>query len=137
MVSVVDLRSGAVRRLTGEFWGEEGLAWSLDGRTVLFSASAWQGGEAYQPLAVNVSGTPVVRQVVSTAGAMFVQDVARDGRMLTLGDDQRSVVRVLVPGESTERDAPWLDWATNGFLSRDGKWPAFVDGNQSAGDATG
>jgi serine/threonine protein kinase len=133
VVSVVDLRGGAVRKLTGEFWAEEGLAWSPDARDVLFSASSGQGGEVYQSLAVNVSGAPVVRQTVSTAGGMFVQDVARDGRVLTLSDDNRSVVRALVPGESAERDASWLDFANFGFLSRDGKWLAFVDGNQSAG----
>jgi hypothetical protein len=87
----------------------------------------------YQLMAVNVSGAPVVRPAVSTPGGMFVQDVARDGRVLTLSDDIQSVVRVLVPGESAERDAPWLDYPNFGFLSRDGKWLAFTDGNQSAG----
>jgi len=43
VVSVVDLRSGAVRKLTSEFWGLEGLAWSADGKDVLFSASSGQG----------------------------------------------------------------------------------------------
>lgn len=133
MVSVVDVRDGVVRKLTGEFWAEEGLAWSPDGHDVLFSASSGQGGEPYQAMAVNVSGPPLVRQVVATPAAIVVQDMARAGRMLTFNDESRTIPRVLVPGESAERDAPWLDFAFNGYLSRDGKWLAFTDGNQSAG----
>jgi hypothetical protein len=38
-VKVID-KSGKVMTLAGEFWGEEGVAWTLDGSEVLFGASA-------------------------------------------------------------------------------------------------
>ena len=123
---------GSIKTLAGEYFALEGLAWSPDGRLVYFSGSG-QGAESMQPLAVNVSGAPEVRQALAGAGAMFVQDVARDGRLLVMRDDQRANIRALIPGESSEREFPWLDFAYPGYLSHDGKSLLFGDESQSAG----
>ena len=103
-VKVVDV-GGTVKTLAGEYFSLEGLAWSPDGRVVFFSGSG-QGAESMQPLAVNVAGTPAVGQALAGAGAMFIQDVARDGRLLIMRDDLRASIRALVPGESSEREFP-------------------------------
>jgi eukaryotic-like serine/threonine-protein kinase len=128
---VVD-RQGTVRTLAGEFWGEEGLAWASDGRHLVFSASG-QGGEQLQPLIVNTTGTPQVRQALPSAGALLVLDVAKDGHVLASRDSLRFSIRALIPGETEEREFPWLDYATSPFLSPDGTALVFDDESQSAG----
>jgi hypothetical protein len=125
-------RDGTGHALGGEYWGEEGLAWSADGRRVYFSASR-AGGEPYQPFDVNVSGPPVVRQSFSSPGAMLILDVSRTGRQLVMRHDRRWSMRVLVPGEPAEREAGWLDFAIWGVLSPDRKTLAFTDLSASAG----
>jgi len=130
-VKTVDA-SGTVKTLAGEYWGLEGLAWSRDSRTVYFSGSA-RGGEAFEPLAVNVSGTPNVRQAFASAGAMLVQDVAKDGRLLVMRDDLRGSIRALIPGDAAEREFPWLDFAYQAYLSGDHKFLVFGDESQNAG----
>lgn len=124
-------RNGDVRLLAGEYWGEEGLAWSLDGQTVFFSAS--KEGASEQVLSVNVSGAPVVRQRIPSAGGMLVEDVARDGRLLLIGDDFRYGLRALVPGEMQERDLHWLDFSLGANLSFDRRTLVFSDLSESAG----
>jgi eukaryotic-like serine/threonine-protein kinase len=130
-VKVVD-SSGTVKTLAGEYWGEEGLAWSPDSRSIYFSGSV-HGGEALQPLVVAASGATPARQAIASAGAMQVQDVASDRRMLVMRDDLRSSIRALLPGEKTEREFPWLDFAYQGYLSSDWKFLLFGDESQSAG----
>jgi dipeptidyl aminopeptidase/acylaminoacyl peptidase len=130
-VKTVDA-NGVVTTLAGEYRGEEGLAWSADSRTVYFSGSG-HNGQAYQPQLVNTAGAPVVRQAVASAGAMFVHDVAPDGRLLVTREDLRSSLRALVPGESSEREFAWLDAAMQGFLSHDRQFLVFGDESQSAG----
>jgi len=123
--------SGAIKQLAGEYWGEEGAAWSADGRSVLFSAS--DSGVEQQPLIVNVAGTPVVRQRIASADAMVLYDVASDGRMLIVRNDFRYSMRALLPGQSAERELRWLDFPQNGILSSDRRLMAFTDLSQNAG----
>ena len=119
-VKMVDT-AGHVTTLAGEYWGEEGLAWSPDGTTVFFSASVASGSESYQPLAVTTSGRPVVREALSSIGTVFMQDVARDGRWLVVRQDWHQSIRALLPGQTDEREFPWLNNAFNPFLSPDGR----------------
>jgi hypothetical protein len=121
---------GGARTLAGEYWALEGIAW--DGESVLFTGTA-EGHDSLQPIAVSVSGEPRPRKVLSGAGAMLVFDLGAGGRMLITRDDFRASVRGLVPGESVERDFPWLDTAVWGFFTRDGKKLLFNDESQSAG----
>ena len=122
---------GDVKLLAGEYWGEEGLAWSADGRSVLFSGS--ESGVEQQPLIVNVAGKPVVRQRIASADAMVLFDVAANGRMLIVRNDFRFSMRALLPGQSAERELPWLDFPQNGMLTPDGRLMAFSDLSQNAG----
>jgi dipeptidyl aminopeptidase/acylaminoacyl peptidase len=131
-VKMVDA-AGQLTTLAGEHWGEQGLAWSPDGTTVLFSASVASGSESYQPLAVTTSGRPMVRAALSSIGTVFMQDVARDGRWLIVRQDQHSSIRALLPRETDEREFPWLNNAFSPFLSADGRTLLFGDSSQTAG----
>ena len=129
-VKVVDT-SGRVATLTREYWGEEGLAWSRDSRTVFFAPQ--DSNAQVDVAAVNVDGTPVVRQVVASPGFAAVVDMAPDGRLLILRGEVRFTIRGLLPGDAAERDLSWLDFSIEPSLSRDGMHIAFGDLSQSAG----
>jgi hypothetical protein len=128
-------RSETPRTLAGEFVGLKGLAWSGDGRSVYFSAVT-PGNEGYQPLVVNVEGTPRPHQAIANAGGMVVADVAHDGGVLVMRDEPRFIIRTLVPGEAQEREFPSLKPTVPGLkdsLTTDGKSLIFTDASQSAG----
>jgi serine/threonine protein kinase len=129
-VKVVDT-SGHVATLTPEYWGEEGLAWSRDSRTVFFGPA--DSNAQFDVDAVDVSGTPVVRQVVAGPGNAVVSDIAADGRLLLVRGEVRFTIRALLPGDKVERDLSWLDFPIDPSLSRDAMHMAFGDLSQSAG----
>ncbi len=103
-VIVVD-RAGKRTFLSGDYWGEEGLAWSRTGDEVLFTAST--AGQAQTLYGVDLSGHG--RVALSSAGGLTMHDVSRTGRWLVTRDDILSEISVLAPGASAERDLSWLD----------------------------
>ena len=114
VVSVVDLQ-GRRTVLTGEFWGEEGLAWSPDGREILFSAGT--GFENFFVQAVDLSGR--VRMALTSAGGLTLHDAAPNGRWLVTRDDVRKRVFARVPGAEEEVDLAWLDLSSAVLLAPD------------------
>ncbi|OFW21430.1 MAG: hypothetical protein A3H97_20495 [Acidobacteria bacterium RIFCSPLOWO2_02_FULL_65_29] len=130
-VKVVD-REGAVRTLAGEYWGAEGLAWTPDGATILFSA-ADAGMDGYQPRAVSVSAGAAARLALPSVGSVLPLDTARDGRWIVIRNDDQLSIRALLPGSSVEREFPWLGSALGPSLSADGRMLLFTDQSQSAG----
>jgi dipeptidyl aminopeptidase/acylaminoacyl peptidase len=122
---------GAVKTLAGEYWGEESLSWSRDGRSLYFAASKG-GNETYQPIVVDVKGT-APRQTFSSPGAMLIEDVTADGRQLVMRLDRRLQMRILVPGDAAERDAGFQDFAVAGSISPDHQSLLFTDLSASAG----
>jgi serine/threonine protein kinase/dipeptidyl aminopeptidase/acylaminoacyl peptidase len=131
-VKVVD-KSGNVKVLTGDYWGEETISWSNDSQTVYYAAAGDGGQSSYQVYGVNIAGTPKPRQVLGGPIPLCVFDIARDGRMLVVQDNYRSSIRAMLPGAASEREFPWLDFPLSPFLSDDGKHMAFTDLSQSAG----
>jgi serine/threonine protein kinase len=117
-LKVVD-RKGTVKILAGEFWGAEGIAWSADGKQVLVSATLKAGYHA-GVYAVTTDGTPSMRVVLPSYASTEVMDVASDGRLLLHFNEMRISMRVLRPGETTERELPWLDISFPAALSSDG-----------------
>lgn len=124
-VKVVD-RSGRVTTLAGELFGLQGLAWTPDGSTILFSGNG-SGTSMLQPMSVPASGGAAAQPVLATPGRFIVLDVARDGRWLAVREDLSSGVRALVPSQDTERDLSWLGSAGARALSADGGWLLMVD----------
>jgi Tol biopolymer transport system component len=129
-VKVVDT-SKTVATLSPEYWGEQGIAWSRDSRTVYFSPSLSQS--QFDVMAVNATGTPGLRQVMAlpTGGNLF--DLAADGRALMMRSDTKSAIQAWVPGEKAERTFEWLDYSLAPHVSGDGKQIVFTDLSASAG----
>ncbi len=129
-------RDGAVRAVTPELWSIEGLAWTRDGRTLVFSGNATGGGQM-QPMAVAADGRTPHRTVLSAPARLIVHDVAADGRWLTVREDLTFGVRARVPGATGERDLSWLGSSGARSLSADGRQLLMVDVGQRSGPSYG
>jgi Tol biopolymer transport system component len=127
-VIAVDL-AGKRTSLSGEYWAEEGLAWSRAGDEILFTAST--RGALLTLYGVDLSGH--LRVALGSAGGLTIHDVSRTGRWLVTRDDIRSDLSVLPPGASAERDASYLDASAFPFLSRDGSLLLFNDQSAAGG----
>lgn len=123
---------GSVKTLGGDYWGEEGIAWSHDARTIYFSA-ADSGGQSYQVRAVDAVAATPPRRVIGAPEALEVQDMAPDGHLLIMNVTRRASLRALLPGETKERELPWLDFEDGGFLSNDGQHLVLADLSAGAG----
>jgi serine/threonine protein kinase/Tol biopolymer transport system component len=119
-VAVVDL-SGKKKKLTREWYGTGGLAWSPTGEEVWFTAS--ELGVDHYLSAVNLSGQE--RLVTRIPGTLVVFDIWRDGRVLLARVGRRREVMALYGGGPKERDLSWLDYSYPADLSPDGKTVLF------------
>jgi len=122
-------RAGKRTFLSGDYWGEEGLAWSRTGDEVLFTASTV--GMNQTLYGIDLSGHR--RVALSSAGGLTMHDVSRTGRWLVTRDDLRYEISVLAPGARAEHDLSWLDSSSAPYLSRDGSMLLFVDESATAG----
>jgi hypothetical protein len=130
-VVVVD-RDRKVTTLAGEFAGLQGLAWTRDGSTLLFSGNT-ASGYFLQPMAVPASGGGPARTVFGVPGRFIVYDTAADGRWLAVREDMSFGVRARVPGEPAEREFSWLGSVGAEAMSADGQWLLMVDSGLAAG----
>lgn len=76
-VSIVDT-NGKARRLTGEWAGVDGLAWSPEGDELWFSASV--RSEPAALFAINRSGR--LRNILSTVAELSLRDISKDHTVL-------------------------------------------------------
>jgi serine/threonine protein kinase len=127
-VVVVDL-SGKKTALSGEWSGEEGLAWSPTGDEVWFTAS--KAGEADGLYAVTLSGRE--RLIVRMPVRLMLHDISRDGRVLLASYSVHQDTNGQAPGEIKERNLSWLDSAEPSDLSSDGKSSLFVYWREGSG----
>ena len=128
-VSVVDL-SGNKKSLSGEWSGEEGLAWSPDGEEIWFTAA--REGEPFALHAVTRSGRE--RVISRSPTDLMIHDISRDGRVLFSIVQFSSDVIGLAPGETKERNLSWLDNVRVRDISADGK--TFIFSHFGAGSGT-
>jgi Tol biopolymer transport system component len=124
--------SGGVRTLAGEYWGIEGLSWTPDGSTLIYSSAA-AGLEGYQIHAVAASASSNARAAFPSLGSLFVLDINRDGRWLVTSNNDHISIRAKLPGRSEEQEFSWLGNALRPHLSNDGQLLLFTDQSQSAG----
>ena len=125
-VDVVD-RARHRSVLAKGFAGEEGLAWSADGNSVLFSADA---GPGLQIREVDLDGR--ARVALPTPGTMLMQDVSRAGRWLAIRDDRGFQVHVHSPGRADDLDLSWLDESVTSTISHDGRLLGLTDASTFA-----
>ena len=128
-VSVVDLK-GKKNVLSDGYWSERGLAWSSDGKEVMFSASL-SGGD-FVIFAVTLAGVRRIAEQVP--GGLILQAVAPDangGRWLANRLDYRYAAMVHTPGvppNTTEDvDLSWLRTSKPKALSQDGRRVLFTE----------
>ncbi|HKQ59642.1 MAG TPA: protein kinase [Candidatus Polarisedimenticolaceae bacterium] len=133
-VKLVD-RSGKVTTLAGEFWGEEGLAWSPDGSRVFFGANdrrgdseAHAGDLSYQLQAAAIDEPGKSAAALTSPGDFAIHDIAADGRWLACREDIRLGVGVHLASERADRDLSWLHQNWGASLTRDGTRLLFSDG---------
>ena len=107
--------------LTEAWWALEGLAWSADGREILFSA-----GDNYATFSVHaVTLAGVLRRALSSQGGSQIRDVSREGRWLASREDIRVDLFAVAPGEKAERNLTWLDYSEVRDISSDGRLVLF------------
>ena len=121
-VNIVDL-AGKNTVLSDGYWSERGLAWSADGKEILFSASL--NGGSYTVYAVTLAGER--RIAYQAPGGFTIEDVARDGRWLATRGDFRYVAMVHIAGTAEDRDLSWLNTSHARSLSQDGKTLLFAE----------
>ncbi len=141
-VKVVDA-AGTVTTLAGEFWGEEGVAWAPDGRTVIFAANERQGDVAGEAGAMSYQ---LHRQPVdcpggggialTSPGDFTIHDIASDGRWLATREELRWGVGVHGVDQAGERDLSWLNQSWGPSLASDDQRLLFTDGNGGANYTT-
>ena len=119
-VAVVDL-SGNKKKLTRDWYGTGGLAWSSNGEEVWFTAS--ELGVDHYLSAVTTGGKE--RLVARIPGTLVLFDIWHDGRVLLARVGRRREVMTLRDGESKERDLSWLDYSYPADLSADGQTVLF------------
>jgi eukaryotic-like serine/threonine-protein kinase len=115
-VAVVDL-TGNKKKLTRDWYGTGGLAWSANGEEVWFTAS--ELGVDHYLSAVSLAGKE--RLVARIPGTLVIFDIWRDGRVLLARVGRRREVMALQEGAAKERDLSWLDYSYPADLSADGK----------------
>ena len=127
-VMLVDV-NGQKKKLSGDWAGEDGLAWSATGEEIWFTAT--RSGEAQALYAVTLSGKE--RVVTRAPISLRLHDISREGLLLLTGDNQSTPISCLVPKETKERDLSWLNSVRINDLSNDGRSFVFTHFGQSSG----
>ena len=127
-VALVDL-AGRKTTLTPVFASAFGLAWSPDGSEIWFTAAETGGNRSLH--AVTPSGR--LRILLTGAGVLTLQDVSRDGRVLTTHDLTRVGLVARGPADQKERDLSWFDWSLLADLSEDGRTVLFSESGEGGG----
>ena len=126
-LSLVDLH-GKRSVVSEGFLGLAGIAWSVDGRKILFSGT--RAGSEEMVYASTPGGTTQV--VLQSAGGPTIQDVGPEGWLITR-DDPRSSVMVHEPEWNVDRDLSWFDASQGGQLSKDGGFLVFTEQSDAVG----
>jgi Tol biopolymer transport system component len=127
-IGVVDL-DRHVSFLTEQFASTAGVAWSAAGDEIWFTAG--RVGLVRAVYAVDLTGRQ--RTVDGAPADMVIADVSPAGKVLVMRNEARRGLIGTRPGDPTERDLGWFDWAWPGALSADGEWILFSEQGQGGG----
>jgi len=130
-IAVVDV-SGHEKKLSRDWYGTQGLAWSSDGKEVWFTAS--EAGQDRYLSAVSLSGKE--RLVTRIPGDLILFDIHRDGRVLLARASRRREF-IGSSERSKEKDLSWLDYSYPADLSADGKTVLFDEEGVAGGQKYG
>jgi serine/threonine protein kinase len=113
--------------------GANGLAWSADGKELWVTGTDTGGPPALY--AVNID-TVETRLVSRVTGSMKLFDISPAAHVLLSTGTWRAALEYQSPGDTTERDASWLDWSTLADVSRDGTKLLFNETREGGGAAS-
>ena len=113
-VVVIDL-AGNKKKLSQTWGSTSGLAWSIDGKEIWFSAGEHEANTIY---AVALSGKQ--RLVYREPQALKLMDFSPGGRLLSIHSRDHGECRVRLAGDTKEREFTWLGSANCEDLSSDG-----------------
>lgn len=122
-ISVVDVASGKREVLTRDYPSEDGLAWTPDDKEIWFSADDEDSGVLYSVHAVTLAKKD--RVILHSPVNVRVQDIAKDGRVLVIGESFRIDSMLGDVATGATRDQTWVDMAWGQSLSNDAKWMVF------------
>ena len=126
-VALID-RAGKKTTLAGGWSSAQGLAWSLSGEEIWFTAT--EGGSNRALHAVTRSGRH--RTVTRSPGVLTLQDISADGRALINHSTER-IGMVGLGADGKDRSLAWLDWSRAPRLSEDGGTMAFTEEAEGGG----
>ncbi len=119
-VAIVDL-SANKKKISGDWYSIQGLAWSADGSEVWFTAT--ETGLDRDLSAVNLAGEK--RLVARMPGTLMLFDIFHDGRLLLGRASWRRELMGTSADGGKDRDLSWLDYSYPADLSNDGKTVLF------------
>lgn len=132
-VMVVDLASHQKTAISPEYDSISGVAWSARGNEVWCSADLGEPtGRAI--VAANLRGT--TRVVMSSAGWIWLHDIAADGRLLVSQQNLRGGI-FIIEDDAKERDLSWLDYSVVRDFSKDGRMLLFSESGEAGGSIFG
>jgi Tol biopolymer transport system component len=109
---------GKTRRLTREYAGIEGLAWSRDGRELWFAG----GDDITRVMAIETDATGADgRAVWHIPQHVVVHDIDARGRVLLTANELSGPLRGAVAGDARDRDLSHGGLALVAHVSRDGR----------------
>jgi eukaryotic-like serine/threonine-protein kinase len=129
-IKLVGRDGGTARALTRGWASFAGApCWSPDGREIWFSAS--KPGETDSLWAVELSGK--VRSLLRAPGALELDDVSRDGKMLVGHHTLIRTVRYGSAAAPEPRDLAWLNDSALDDISADGKYLLLTERGAGSG----
>ena len=115
-LAVVDL-SGHMKKLSGEWFTIQGVAWAPNGKEIWFTAS--KSGVDRTLYATTLDGKE--RMVLRLPGAVMIFDIFKDGRVLLMRASWRRELIGMTADDNKQHDLSWLDYTYPADLSADGK----------------
>ncbi|HWW62673.1 MAG TPA: protein kinase, partial [Thermoanaerobaculia bacterium] len=126
---VVEIDVRKARKL-GEWTNAKGLAWSPNGKRIVFGASGGNGSTELH--AVDLSGNE--RVLTRFDGVVKLHDVSPAGELLLTRDDYREGVMARAPGADRERDLSWFDGSGTSDISPDGRLLLLSEFGEAGGE---
>jgi len=118
-----------MKRLSAIWSSSRGLAWSPDGREVVFAASN-EGSRVLH--AVDLDGA--TRTVLGFPSNVTLKDISPQGDTLLAVENERMRTQFMGIAEGDARDLTWLDWTLLRGITDDGSRILFDETGQGGGE---
>ncbi len=120
--------NGTVRTISEGWASAWGLAWAPSGNEVWFTAT--RTGANRSLYAVSLAGK--LRQVTSMPGAMMIQDISKNGRVLFSHGEMRMIMERW-SDDAPEQDLSWFDLTNVEGMTADGSVVLFDESGEGGG----